>query len=352
MNQSIVAIIATPNLVRALNDGDRYLDQEIFSHNYIFLNKKMSEQSYLKRPLSTSNGGTSYHPRNVKEIEAALSAMDKKNGTSFKSWIRDSENLSYLCSFKKDLFEEYYKVDPQYVINALSWLTKDWSLSSISELLLKLFYSSDGMESEKFLLVVKGLTQDWERLRKVELVNVLLIGETASISGKFCSRYVGGWDSMNDIRFFLEELFVCLRWKEDFLFEFLTNFVTDLRSSQLKGREDLFELEMSYITVALEKRLQQRHDAEKTTPAKLTGRPRSDSNSTLCNEDNEECVNLEEENLEEEVKEDAAKSYDETKEYLLFGIDAIDMVFDILYVSNNIMEEEKNEACKFNKDCK
>ncbi|KAI8810935.1 hypothetical protein BJ742DRAFT_799265 [Cladochytrium replicatum] len=100
------------------------------------------------------------------EIEHAMREMDKMHGTSFYKWIRSEENIGYICAFKRTMFEDFLNLPqelteglspfaivharedcqcgptsgPSLVGRALRWMSSEWSIPSIAELLLKLFY--------------------------------------------------------------------------------------------------------------------------------------------------------------------------------------------------------------------
>ncbi|KAJ3092359.1 hypothetical protein HK102_008148 [Quaeritorhiza haematococci] len=67
----------------------------------------------------------------------------------------------YVCMFKKSLFETYHKNDFETFILVLKWLTRDWSVSSVAEFVIKMFYNWK-VDSEKFGTVVGRMVEDWD----------------------------------------------------------------------------------------------------------------------------------------------------------------------------------------------
>ncbi|KAJ3111664.1 hypothetical protein HDU96_005478 [Phlyctochytrium bullatum] len=152
-------------------------------------------------------------PKTVQDVEDTMRQMDSTYGTQFTSWIRSEANVSYICTFKRHLFMQFMQEEPARVATVLRWLTKDWSLPTIAELILKLvrFLSSQdstrscklnvpqnnqfyGMriDSGIFADMVHAITIDWPRERQLDLINIVLIGENPGMSARFFHNFTQG----------------------------------------------------------------------------------------------------------------------------------------------------------------
>lgn len=79
-------------------------------------------------------------PKSVKELEYVMTEMDRINGTSFKQWVLSEENIGYICTFKREIFENNWETNPSGVFTVLQWLSEGWKTPSVAEFLLKMFY--------------------------------------------------------------------------------------------------------------------------------------------------------------------------------------------------------------------
>ncbi|KAJ3124341.1 hypothetical protein HK101_006144, partial [Irineochytrium annulatum] len=150
--------------------------------------------------------------------------MDRLYGTSFINWIRSESNIGYICSFKKDLFEHYERTSPESIPRVMTWLTSDWSIASVAEIMLKLFYGYR-IASIKFTRLLAQITATWSRLRQRELVNILLIGEPAPITARFIRNLTRhhsidapAWPR-GDVADLFKSCAIVLRWNEQFMRE-------------------------------------------------------------------------------------------------------------------------------------
>jgi hypothetical protein len=179
------------------------------------------------------------YPKTYADVDNSIKDMDKKYGTTFYSWIKSEENIGYLCTFKRQMFDQYFESRPESLIYAIQWLTSEWSIPSIAELLLKLFYHYR-LESEKFCFVLKGLTKEWKITRIVELINVLLIGENASSTAEFVVKFTVEWNNQLVVEL-INYLSASLKWNQTFFKNFLINYIS-LRCSSKDMESDLIEL--------------------------------------------------------------------------------------------------------------
>ncbi|KAJ3102307.1 hypothetical protein HDU97_000664 [Phlyctochytrium planicorne] len=139
--------------------------------------------------LSFSHEGQ--RPKNVKEVDGAMSEMDEKFGTHFVDWIRSENNVGYICTFKKPIFHEYLATNPSGVATAIRWLSGEWGVATVAELLLKLFYVTR-LDSALFANIVQAVSVDWPKARQLDLFNILLIGETPSTMACFFDNITRG----------------------------------------------------------------------------------------------------------------------------------------------------------------
>ncbi|KAJ3332107.1 hypothetical protein HDU76_001250 [Blyttiomyces sp. JEL0837] len=188
-------------------------------------------------------------PESVEDIEESLREMDRLYGTSFYSWIKSEANIGYLCTFKRKMFDQYADEDPAVLVRVLQFLTSGWSVASVAEIMLKLFYGYK-IESRKFSRLLAAVASKWDRSRRHEVVNVLLIGETSKSTAKFIYHFTEGngvngelefadelvlkpW-SVDETRDLVKSVATVLRWGEVFLRDFLIEYAKLLISEPVK----------------------------------------------------------------------------------------------------------------------
>ncbi|EGF78178.1 expressed protein [Batrachochytrium dendrobatidis JAM81] len=180
-------------------------------------------------------------PNSVQEVANSVQSMDKRFGTTFESWIKSEKNISYICTFKRSLFDRYIKTDPQQTIYALKWMIEGWSIASVSEVVLKLYYAMK-IDSPEFGRIVGAVVDEWNIPEIIGLVNVLLIGENADTAAKFIVYLTDqcrqtsikstlnvsvkrDWRSSDRVQL-VREVATTLRWKTTFLQSFLACYVS------------------------------------------------------------------------------------------------------------------------------
>lgn len=206
--------------------------------NDLSLRPSHPDVTRVKSPAPASHT-ESKKPQTVEEIDEVMRCMDKKYQTSFYTWIKSEANIAYVCTYKRDLFDQYGKDDSATVVRVLKWLTEGWSISSTAEIILKLFYSCK-IESRRFSRILAGISEDWEQLRKEEIVNVLLVGENPSSTAKFIKHFTEGnpqlsegkeednlvlsvWDK-GDILKLVRSVATVLRWNDVYMMDFLIEY--------------------------------------------------------------------------------------------------------------------------------
>jgi len=183
-------------------------------------------------------------PKTIKDIEETLKEMDKIHNTSFYNWIKDENNVSVIAFKTKDLFQENYEKQPELVYNALRFLCKDWKLSKIAELILKLFYKCN-VASEKLAIIIYEVSLLLENPEKVDLISLLLIGEEPKNVAFFLYHYfiytekkyrehsveiIKEEEFLDEMNAFcsgmLECLYTCLKWNNDYFKELILEYIT------------------------------------------------------------------------------------------------------------------------------
>ncbi|KAJ3203866.1 hypothetical protein HK099_001339 [Clydaea vesicula] len=164
-------------------------------------NELKPNQKFIPFPLTE----TITKPNSVEELDNAMKKMDSQNGTGFFNWVKNEENIGYICTYKRDIFEENFERDPKQVFIAVRWLVESWSVPSIAEFLLKMFYHWK-LESKKFGALVNGICngfqneknserepkkphKQFDKKKILDLLHVLLIGESSKSTSKFLLNF-------------------------------------------------------------------------------------------------------------------------------------------------------------------
>lgn len=190
----------------------------------------MNEQLEIRQKISIANPPIK-KPKSKTDVQVAMAQMDDINKTGFTKWIKAETNVSYLCSYKGPLILEYVQQDLKSAMLALEWLIEGWSVESVAELVLKLFYSCN-ISSVEFAERLYLLIQSWDLVETASLIPILLIGEPVSVCSSFFSNWylISGWDVYQ-----MAELVIPIadgmKWRakqlEDFLFDTVARLVKD-----------------------------------------------------------------------------------------------------------------------------
>ena len=196
----------------------------------------MQNNTQFKQAVNSNTNKSLASPKSMEQVDLVMKQMDKQFNTSFESWVRSDKNITYLCTFKRPLIDEFMAQSPQKVMNALKWMSQDWSVASVAELILKLFYNLN-IQSPEFATVVACLTEDWEIDSVSELVNVLLIGEDAVASSGFIRHFTAHSNDAKTLRFSSKRMWTvtdrvdlvfniagALQWKHAFFHLFLKEY--------------------------------------------------------------------------------------------------------------------------------
>ncbi|KAI8854400.1 hypothetical protein BC829DRAFT_379873 [Chytridium lagenaria] len=125
------------------------------------------------------------------------------------------------------------KKDPNIVATAIRWLTEDWGVATVAELVLKLVRGSEN--SVMFADLVQAVSVDWPRSKQLDLFNILLIGESAATTAQQPEYAARQWMLHEKIDF-LQSCSNTLRWGPVFAREFLMNY------SGLVMKEDVVKM--------------------------------------------------------------------------------------------------------------
>jgi hypothetical protein len=191
-----------------------------------FLMPKVDSVPFPKNPLY--NSIKDYRNVSAESVEETMSKMDELNRTSFKKWIKDEQNVHYLCVTKKDLILGYIERDVESAMYALEWMIEGWSVETIAELILKLFYSH-GLKSEAFCCRVYRMVYQWEMDKVFDLLSILLVGESSAVVAQFFGNWIqqSDWncDQLTDLIVPLVESY---KWNSEQMGLFLVSLSTAL----------------------------------------------------------------------------------------------------------------------------
>jgi hypothetical protein len=165
-------------------------------------------------------------PRSMEEIDQVMNEMDSMYRTNFSEWFRDESNLSYICTMKRPLFMKEFRENPKQGMEAIRWITSNWSLTSVMEFFLKMFPFMT-IDNPEFAALVSDLTDSWPMDRifgkivqlNLEFIKLLLIGESANTCASFI--YCFNKISRSDQTDLLVYLSHALSWESSFLRLFL-----------------------------------------------------------------------------------------------------------------------------------
>jgi hypothetical protein len=192
-------------------------------------------------------------PTSAADVGITLSMMDTLYGTKFTEWIRDEENLNFIATIKKYVFEEALGASTdvpaanniKQVVHVLRWMTPEWSVPSISEIILKLFYHYR-LNSRTFADIVAGISAEWREEAVCELVASLLIGESSQTASQFMYNFStssmgpgGVHRAAAGVSLLCAEIATCLRWSETFQRYFLFSMADLFLATESAQKEEL-----------------------------------------------------------------------------------------------------------------
>ncbi|KAL2919515.1 hypothetical protein HK105_201162 [Polyrhizophydium stewartii] len=190
-------------------------------------------------------------PDSVADVGRNMRLMDKTQGTAFEAWVRSEKNIAYICSFKRWLFDDALAHDPQRLVYVLKWMMDGWSVASCAELILKLFYSLR-IESPDFGRLLAALTDDWPVGETADLVNVLLVGESAHTAValiRHMTNQGGAGERLSGIKVQVDRAWTTservelvkqiseeLRWRHSYLQSFLMDYAASCITDTVRQR--------------------------------------------------------------------------------------------------------------------
>lgn len=148
-------------------------------------------QPYLKINL---NAPTKKIHKSKNDVADSMKEMDSLYNTTFSNWIRSESNLQYICTFKSQMLLKNLEENQERALYAFEWMVEEWSVESVAEFILKLFYK-DRIWSFKFAEIVYGTCKGWSIEKIQELLPVLLVGEKVDVCANFFGNILkaSGW---------------------------------------------------------------------------------------------------------------------------------------------------------------
>jgi hypothetical protein len=168
-------------------------------------------------------------PNSVQQVALVMKQMDEKYNTTFRSYIQSEANIAYFCSLKASMVQEYFDQDAASAINALKWMVQDWSVNSVAEVIIKIFYQY-GISSVKFSQVISGLASGWPSDRVCDLLVIILVGEVESAVAAFIISY-STIETRPDLFEIFSTLSNILCWGDEFCKNVLLEMVSKCRDS-------------------------------------------------------------------------------------------------------------------------
>ena len=169
-------------------------------------------------------------PQSIQEIDASVQRMDKINGTSFYSWLRDDSHLDQVAMHCKRILNDY---ESSSISLGLCWLMREWSASRSAELLIKMFYHW-GMASEKFARIVSAimlhLSASGQESKADDILLTLLIGEEAKLTATFLYLVQKEWSAKKTVEK-ISMLASRMDWDFEFSRTFMITFTSNLYSN-------------------------------------------------------------------------------------------------------------------------
>jgi len=236
-------------------------------------------------------------PRTIKDIEDTLKEMDKIHNTSFYNWIKDENNVSVIAFKTKELFQEHYEKQPELVYNALRFLCKDWKLSKIAELILKLFYKCN-VASKKLAIIVYEVSLLLENPEKVDLISLLLIGEEPKNVAFFLyyffqytekkyrehTKIINEEEFLDEMSAFcsgiIECLFTSLKWNNEYFRELIIEYIT-LSTLEIDARREFLIRMVNVKYSRFQQEIQNRKDNNNTTLNQIKDDKEENNNTNI-----------------------------------------------------------------------
>jgi hypothetical protein len=147
-------------------------------------------------------------PRTCAQLDESMDAMDKLNSTSFKNWILSEENIGYICTFKRHLWEQNWETNPCSVIIVMQFLSNKggWSSPSTAEMLIKMFLHWK-VDSPRFGALINGLVrglelpeddeskadESWTKRQIYDLVYIVLIDNSPKEAAALIKHLTTGY---------------------------------------------------------------------------------------------------------------------------------------------------------------
>ncbi|KAI9209730.1 uncharacterized protein BJ171DRAFT_608998 [Polychytrium aggregatum] len=171
-------------------------------------------------PAATDGKQNCGPPQTADDVEHIMSEMDRLYGTTFKDWIKSEKNVAYLCTYKGHFFKDHSPA----LYPVLRWITHDWSVAAVAEFVIKLYYNLK-LESPQFVAIVASIVGHWSLEKTTDLINIVMIGESAEKCAAFTWRLSRSlrW-SLDEQSSVLRSMVKTLSWKQTFTRSFLIRY--------------------------------------------------------------------------------------------------------------------------------
>lgn len=189
-------------------------------------------------------------------IDLSIRIMDMKYNTTFYEWIKNPENIDYTAHHMKRIVKDY---NTQIIGRGFRWLFKDWYISSIASLLIKIYYEQ-GLENESFTQVVNELCRERSWAKVVDLLATLIIGEDACITATFLNQVTQEWN-VTVVIDLIQAISARSRWQNNFMEEFIVHFAST--------RNSMAEFEQKRLVKQIRKKFEDRRYAMDIIPSSV-----------------------------------------------------------------------------------
>ena len=116
-----------------------------------------------------------------KDCDLAIRLMDQRYSTRFHAWIKNEKNIDHIVQHLKPMIAEF---NMDSTARAYRWMFEGWSVNSMANLLIKMYYEK-GLGDLVFSELVSLILHDRESQMQVDLLATLMIGEEANVNATF-----------------------------------------------------------------------------------------------------------------------------------------------------------------------
>ncbi|PVU89177.1 hypothetical protein BB561_005502 [Smittium simulii] len=189
-----------------------------FNHSsYSKNNDWWSEDTLVRFQNMNLEGGEPW-----RDVEANISKMDLLYDATFRSWLKDEENVVVVSSYLYRIANEY---PLDRIVNAIKWLVSSWSVESVSIIIKHItsdwnnfkqntYYKHSNLQLKKHQKMIEGetkrgflireITRDWPCIQVAKLVSNLstVFWSSRVYQEHFLKALVLDWDFCHLSEFF------------------------------------------------------------------------------------------------------------------------------------------------------